>query len=89
MQEKEDAQKQAEKLSKITLEFKVKAGENGKIFGGVSSKEIAEKLEKDYQIKVDKKKIDLKEPIKILGVKRVDIKLFEDVIGTVKVFTKR
>ena len=53
------------------------------------SKEIAEKLEKDYQIKVDKKKIDLKEPIKILGVKRVDIKLFEDVIGTVKVFTKR
>ena len=87
--EKEEAEKVAEKLSKITLEFTVKAGENDKIFGGVSSKEIAEKLEKDYQIKVDKKKIDLKEPIKILGVKRVDIKLFEGVIGTVKVFTKR
>ena len=87
--EKEEAEKLAEKLAKITLEFKVKAGENDKIFGGVSSKEIAEKLEKDYQIKVDKKKIDLKEPIKILGVKKVDIKLFEGVIGTVKVFTKR
>ena len=87
--EKEEAEKIAEKLSKITLEIQVKAGENDKIFGGVSSKEIAEKLENDYQIKVDKKKIDLKEPIKILGVKRVDIKLFEGVIGTVKVFTKR
>ncbi len=87
-QEKEEAERIAEKLSKVTLEFKVKAGENGKIFGGISSKEIAEKLESEYQIKVDKKKIDLKEPIKILGIKRVDIKLFEGVIGTVKVFTK-
>ena len=87
-QEKQEAEKVAEKLSKITLEFKVKAGENGKIFGGISSKEIAEKLESEYQIKVDKKKIDLKEPIKILGVKRVDIKLFEGVVGTVKVATK-
>ena len=41
-QEKEEAEKIAQKLSKITLEFKVKAGENDKIFGGVSSKEIAE-----------------------------------------------
>jgi len=88
-QEKEEAEKIADKLAKITLEFQVKAGENDKIFGGISTKEIAEKLEKDYQIKVDKKKIDLKEPIKMLGVKRVDIKLFEGVIGTVKVFTKR
>ena len=53
-----------------------------------TQEEIAEKLEKDFQIKVDKKKIDLKEPIKMLGVKRVDIKLFEGVIGTVKVVTK-
>ena len=87
-QEKEEAEKVAEKLAKITLEFKVKAGENGKIFGGISSKEIAEKLEKDFSIKVDKKKIDLKEPIKILGIKRVDIKLFEGVVGTIKVATK-
>ena len=87
-QEKEEAEKIAEKLSKLTLEFKVKAGENGKIFGGISSKEIAEKLENEYQIKVDKKKIELKEPIKVLCIKRVDIKLFEGVIGTVKVATK-
>lgn len=86
-QEKEEAKKIADKLSKITLEFKVRAGENGKIFGGVSNKEIAEKLNKDYKIVVDKKKIDLKEPIKILGVKRVEIKLFEGVTGIVKIST--
>ena len=83
--EKEEAEKVAEKLSKITLEFKVKAGENGKIFGGISSKEIAEKLEKDFSIKVDKKKIDLKETIKTLGVRTIEIKLFEGVTGKVKV----
>ena len=84
-QEKEEAQKIADKLSKIMLKIQVKAGANGKIFGGVSSKEIAENLEKQYQIKVDKKKIDLKETIKTLGTVTVDIKLFEGVIGKIKV----
>ena len=84
-QEKEEAERIADKLSKILLKIKVKSGANGKIFGGVSSKEIAENLEKQYQIKVDKKKIDLKEPIKTLGTITVDIKLFEGVIGKVKV----
>ena len=84
-QEKEEAQKIADKLSKILLKIKVKAGNNGKIFGGVSSKEIAENLEKQYQIKVDKKKIDLKDAIKTLGTFIIDIKLFEGVVGKVKI----
>ena len=84
-QEKEEAEKISDKLSKIQLKIKVKSGANGKIFGGVSSKEMAENLEKQYQIKVDKKKIDLKETIKTLGIITVDIKLFEGVIGKVKV----
>ena len=84
-QEKEEAQRIADKLTKILLKIKVKAGANGKIFGGVSSKEIAENLEKQYQIKVDKKKIDLKDAIKTLGVFNVDIKLFEGVVGKVKI----
>lgn len=83
-QEKEEAERIAEKLSKILVKIKVKAGANGKIFGGVSSKEIAENLEAQYQIKVDKKKIDLKDTIKTLGTFTVDIKLFEGVIGKVK-----
>lgn len=84
-QEKEEAEKIAEKLSKILLKIKVKSGTNGKIFGGISTKEIAENLENQYQIKVDKKKIDLKETIKTLGVVNVEIKLFEGVIGKVKI----
>ena len=84
-QEKEAAEKIAEKLSKILLKMPVKAGENGKIFGGVSSKEIADVLDKQYGIKVDKKKIDLKETIKVLGTQTVEIKLYEGVIGKVKI----
>ena len=84
-QEKEEAKKIADRLSKILLKIRVKSGTNGKIFGGVSSKEIAENLEKQYQIKIDKKKIDLKDAIKTLGTFNVDIKLFEGVVGCVKV----
>ncbi len=85
MIEKEEAKKQAEKMSKIRLQFKVKTGENGKVFGGVSSKEIAEKLEKDYQIKIDKKKIELENAIKTLGITSVKVKIFEEIIGNIKV----
>ena len=83
--EKEEAIKVADKLSKILLKIKVKAGENGKIFGGVSAKEIAQALSNEYKIEVDKKKIDLKETIKTLGVHNVDIKLFEGVIGKLRI----
>jgi len=55
------------------------------VFGGVSTKEIAETLEKDYKIKVDKKKIDLKETIKTLGIRKVEIKLYEGVIAVLSV----
>ena len=84
-QEKEEALKIADKLSKISLKIRVKSGENGKIFGGVSSKEIAQELEKEHKIIVDKKKIDLKETIKTLGVRTIEIKLFEGVTGKLKI----
>ena len=83
--EKEEALKISEKLRKITLKIEVKAGENGKIFGGITAKEIAEALKSNYQIEVDKKKIMLEENIKTLGTTNVSIKLFEGVMGTVKV----
>lgn len=84
-QEKEAAKETAKKIESITLKIQVKAGENGKIFGGVSSKEIAENLEKQQGIKVDKKKINLKETIKTLGTQTIEIKLFEGVTGKLKV----
>ena len=84
-QDKEEAIKIGDKLSKILLKIKVKAGENGKIFGGVSSKEIAQELSNQYNIQIDKKKIDLKETIKTLGVHNIEIKLFEGVVGKLKI----
>ncbi len=83
--EKEEAIKIKDKLSKIMLTLKVKAGENGKIFGGVTSKEIADALDKEHKIKIDKKKIELKDTIKSLGAFNVKVRLFPDVIGEVKV----
>ena len=83
--EKKEAEKIKEQLSKITLNIEVKAGENGKIFGGVTAKEISEQLKQNYKIEVDKKKIELKETIKNIGTFNVSIKLFEGVIGTLKI----
>ena len=82
--EKEKAKEIAKKLENITLQIKVQAGENGRIFGSVSSKEIAENLEKQYKINIDKKKIELKEPIKVVGTRTVEARLFEGVIGKIK-----
>ena len=80
-EEKAKAEKIAEKLKNITLVLKVKAGENGKIFGGVTSKEIAESLNKEHKIQIDKKKINLTETIKVLGKFSVEIKLYEGVVA--------
>lgn len=84
-QERKQAEEIAQKLKGIILKIKVKAGENGKIFGGVTSKEISEELSKQYKIEVDKKKIILVENIKNLGMVIVDVKLYEGVIGKLKV----
>lgn len=84
-QEKEKAINLQEKLSKIKLTIKVKAGENGKIFGSITSKEIATELKNQHNIDIDKKKILLKDSIKELGVFNVQIKLYEGVIGNLKI----
>ena len=83
--DKENAEKIAKELDEITLKIKVKAGENGRIFGGVTSKEISEELKKQYKLDVDKKKIVLNENIKNIGSFDISIKLFEGVIGKLKV----
>lgn len=79
-----EAKKISEKISGLTLKIAVKAGENGKIFGGVTAKEISESLKNEYKIEVDKKKIVLAETIKNIGSFTVDIKLYEGVIAKLK-----
>ena len=83
--EKQNAEELAKKLKEIMLKIKVKAGENGKIFGGVTSKEISENLKSQYNFDIDKKKIDLKETIKTLGEFNITIKLFEGVVANLKI----
>ena len=84
-QEKQNAEELAKKLKGIMLKIKVKAGENGKIFGGVTSKEISENLKNQYNFAVDKKKIELKDTIKTLGSFNVSIKLFEGITADLRV----
>lgn len=82
--EKEEALKTAKKIEEIILKLQVKSGENGKIFGSITAKEIAENLEKQYKIKVDKKKIMLQDSIKVLGTFNIEIKLYDGVIAKLK-----
>lgn len=75
----------AERMKKITVKIPVKAGDNGRLFGAVTAKEIAEALKKDFNIVVDKKKVLLSESIKVAGSTRVEIKLNEGVVASVQV----
>ena len=75
----------SKKLEQVTVDLKIKVGEGGKLFGSVSSKEIAAALQEQHQLEVDKKKIVLEEPIKELGVHTVKIKLHKDVAANVTV----
>lgn len=75
----------AEKINNISLEIKVKAGEEGKLFGSVTSKDIIETLLKEHGIELDKRKINLKESLKKLGVHTVPVNLYKDITPQIKV----
>jgi large subunit ribosomal protein L9 len=73
-----EAKKNAEKMSGKTITITAKAGQNGKLFGSVTAKEIAEKIEKEFGIKTDKRKITV-EDIKQFGTYEFEIKLYTGV----------
>jgi large subunit ribosomal protein L9 len=77
------AQAVAEKINGKTLRLTVRVGENGKMFGSVSNKEIAEALQTQADISVDKKKIVLSEPVKAIGQYKAIVKLHAQVQATV------
>lgn len=84
-QEKECAEKIKEQLSKMLLTIKAKVGENGKIFGSITSKEISTELKTQYNVDIDKKKILLKQAIKEIGTFTIDVKLYEGITGKLKI----
>jgi len=74
-QVKEEAAKLADKLQKLNIKIATKVGEGGRLFGSITSKDIADAIKTQHNIEIDKKKIDLKNPIKSLGVYPVTVKL--------------
>ncbi|WP_281085809.1 50S ribosomal protein L9 [Eubacterium ruminantium] len=80
-----DAKELAKKIEAIAVNAKVKVGEGGRSFGSVSSKEISEELEKQHSIKIDKKKIVVKDAIKNIGTYTVSVKLHPEVTASLKV----
>ncbi|QDY84854.1 50S ribosomal protein L9 [Paenibacillus polymyxa] len=83
-EEKEEAQVLGKKLEEATIQLKAKAGEGGRLFGAITSKQIAEAVAKTG-IKLDKRKIELEEPIRTLGVTQMTVKLHPEVKATLKV----
>lgn len=75
----------AQKLSSLEVTISADAGEGGKLFGSVTSQDIADEVQRISQIDVDKKKIDLADPIKVVGEYSVPIKVFKDISASLKV----
>ena len=81
----DEAKRMAKEMESWKVETRVKAGVEGKIFGSVSSKEIATAVRNQYKENLDKKKIVLDEPIKMVGMHEVKVKLHPQVTATLKV----
>lgn len=83
-EEKAEAQELGKKLEAMTVQLKAKAGEGGRLFGAITSKQIADVLASSG-VKLDKRKIELEEPIRTLGVTQMMVKLHPEVKATLKV----
>jgi large subunit ribosomal protein L9 len=84
-----DAQELAKQLGEVTLTFRAKAGEGDRLFGSITSGDIADALARDKHIMVDKRKIELELPLKELGERKVPIKLHPEVTAHVAVVVER
>lgn len=80
-----EAKELSEKIEKTGLVCKVKAGKDGKVFGSVSSKEIAEEMKKQNGLEIDKKKLVITDPIKNLGTYKINVKLHPEVTAVLTV----
>lgn len=84
-QEKQEAQALGKKLLETTVQLKAKAGEGGRLFGAITNKQVADELEKQHKLKLDKRKIVMDDPIRSLGVTKVAVKLHPEVSTTLNV----
>jgi large subunit ribosomal protein L9 len=86
LQEAKDLKALLEKEETV-VQIKAKAGADGRLFGSIPSKQIADALQKQYDVKLDKRKIELANPIRTLGVTKVPVKLHHEVTATINVHT--
>ena len=86
--EYEEAVELGDKMKEMNIEIYSKAGEGGRLFGSITAKEIAEQLKKQKGITVDKRKILLNEPIRVLGSRFVEIKIHQKVVTKIRVDIK-
>lgn len=84
-QQTKEAQAIADKLKDVTIELKAKAGQGGRLFGSITSKEIAAEIKKLYGYSIDKRKISIDADIKAFGVYNCEIKLFGGIVAKFKV----
>ncbi|SHH65889.1 large subunit ribosomal protein L9 [Anaerosphaera aminiphila DSM 21120] len=84
-QRRADATELKKQIEKNKVVLSAKAGEGGRLFGAITSKDIQEAIKEQLKLDVDKKKIDLKENIKTEGMSEVDIKLYSEIIASLKV----
>lgn len=84
-EDKAAAQKTAEKLAEAKIVIRTKSGEGGRLFGSITSKDIADAVKEQLQISLDKKKIQMNNPIKNIGTFTVDVKLYSEVTGQLTV----
>lgn len=81
--EKKEAKALAEKLKGIIVKIPASSGADGKLYGSITSKDIAERLEADHKIVIDKRKIIMGEPVKAYGKYEIDVKLYTEVNGKI------
>lgn len=84
-QELEEALSLKEKLGTLIVSLTAKAGANGKLFGSITAKDVADALKKQHHIVIDKKKINLPEGIKQTGITEVEIRVYPEITATLKV----
>ena len=84
-QEEMRAKELADKLEGKKVTFRLKAGENGKLFGSITAKDVAEQIKMQLHLEVDKKKVVLEDAIKVLGTVNATIKVYPGISATVKV----
>jgi large subunit ribosomal protein L9 len=83
-----DAQVLAAQLEKLTLTFTAKVGEQGRLYGSITTQDIADKLQEKLGVEIDRRKIELSEPLRLVGDHTVNIRLHSDVSAKVSIQIK-